>query len=408
MPTREGRGPIRPNPYHGRTGKGAKLQMRVYGPDGSARYVNGNTKSEVNAKALDLEQTWARGENDRAKPGTFGEAIDNYLAHVERSKRSFGTYVQYKSNLNRVPERLRKLATHEVLPSHLEALQASFEARGLKPRTVKQTMGNVASALDMALRDSLAIGGKMRANPARLIERVQVPTAPITTAMPHDVIMAAREALPEVYRIGVDLMYGAGLRLGEAIGLDESHVSAFGPSLVIDGQWSERVRADDGKATRGRKSVKHDRTEDERGRVVPITATLVAALDAHRESFGLSTEGTFMHSGRNGAPMTRRTWGKYWRAALEEVGAKAWRSHDLRHAFGTRMYHEGGADDVTVAAWLGHSPEMFRRTYLHAEVEPATVRPALDLLGKGVQTGVQSEGADVTVLVKGKKQRKAI
>jgi integrase len=247
--------------------------------------------------------------------------------------------------------------------------------RGLAPRTVKQTVGVVAMALDAELRDSLMVGGRLKVNPARHMTRQTLPAAEPTAAMSPAVIARIREALPPVYRIGVDLMYGAGLRLAEAIGLSEDRVLRVSSAVRVDRQWSEfgeGSTGDDG--VTGFAPTKH-----ESDRTVPVSAALLDALATHKARHGLSAEGTFMHSGRNGRPMTQRTWRRAWQAALKVAAIDGtWTAHDMRHAFGSFHYNIGGEEVATVAAWMGHTPETFIRTYLHAS--SATKRPTRDPL----------------------------
>lgn len=368
--------PRNPGKYRARVWDRHKLTAA--GALGAYRSKSGLT--ERAAKAWCTEQVHEIAEHIPApsRGNTLGAEIDRWLGVLKLTARR-RTYVIRCTELGRVPVRLRALNLRDLddEPAILEAWRATL-AKSYAPNTVRQTMGTVAMVLDGAVNARRMSRNTARAPYlARLPRPKRVEPAEVEV-MPTEAIAAMRAALPPVYAIGVDLMYGAGLRLGEACGLMLTSVDFLKRTIRVERQWSPTAPL----AKPGRNGCEYgygfDVPKHDSYRTVPVSPSLLDAINAHVAAHGLSAEGTIMRLPISGRPVTEPRWQGVWTSAAQRAGVSArWTAHDLRHAFGSRHYN-AGTPATTVAAWLGHTLATFLNTYAHAE--GAHERPALDLL----------------------------
>jgi integrase len=110
--------------------------------------------------------------------------------------------------------------------------------------------------------------------------------------------------------------------------------------------------------------VKAPKTAKSR-RTVPLTATAVAALRAHRAAQQVTSLDGLVFTTSRGLPVhSGRDWADF-QALLAHAGLPRWRVHDLRHACAT-LLREQGADARVVQEILGHSSAAFTdQAYVH-------------------------------------------
>jgi integrase len=391
---------IRPNPYYAKTGKGAKLIIEG-AVDGQRYKITGNTRTELNQLATQREQELLDGIDTKVKLGTFGDALDNYLTACRSDGvHSYGTWYQYASNLRRVPAHLRSMPVAQVMAEDLEKWRGQLvkgqagKVRKLSARTINQTFSTITAALDHALRTSLATGGRLKVNVAKLIDPLPVlphQRGAAKAALSFEAIRAARELMPERYQVAVDLM-ACGLRIGEAIGLHDSDVDYKACVIYVRTQRRERVEPGTSKMIPPKYHAE--------GRAVPVPKRVVDALRHSRLRHGLSNEGTFLSAQRQGPPISQASLRDAWAKALRLSGGGAQATpHAMRKAYATWLANSG-EEDAIAAAWLGHSVIVYRQTYVLPTVDPASKRPAGDPFeGDRARIGheSQAEGAKAQV-----------
>ncbi len=162
-------------------------------------------------------------------------------------------------------------------------------------------------------------------------------------------IAAARSDLPTGWRdvAMIELLYGAGLRVSELVGLPLSGIDRVSGLLRVIGK--------------GRKE-----------RVVPLGELAGRALDAYLEHARPLLVGARQgqeHSiflTQRGRPMTRQNFWKRLREHAIRAGIDSERvsPHVLRHAFATDLL-EGGADLRAIQSMLGHSDLSTTEVYTH-------------------------------------------
>ncbi len=161
----------------------------------------------------------------------------------------------------------------------------------------------------------------------------------------------------EKYRALFMLLYGAGLRVSEAL----------------------RLRSEDIDSQRGVIHVRN--TKNRHDRIVPLPPT---ALEALRAWWKIAPpRGPFVFVGRNGdTALTREAVHLAMRKAALAAGIEGRvYPHLLRHAYATHML-EMGTDLRTIQILLGHSSIQSTTRYTHlTEARRATLRSPLEVLG---------------------------
>ena len=165
--------------------------------------------------------------------------------------------------------------------------------------------------------------------------RIKLPT-------PEQVGAALREA-PDDFHGFVAVCAFAGLRLGEAAGLQLGDVDFLRRTLSIQRQIQGQVNA---------KTVEVA-PKYESARTVYLPDDLVRVLAAHLEKCPPMGEEQWLFS-LNGYVYNRNSAGNQWRSLRAKVGMDAFTLHDLRHFFASGLIADG-CDVVTVQHALGHS-----------------------------------------------------
>lgn len=280
----------------------------------------------------------------------LGAARDRFLEHllVERGA-SPRTAEAYRRDLDRFLALLRargRRRLRELCPEDLRALPAALEAAGLGARSRARAQSAVRRFLGHAVRAERA---------AELLEGLRTPRfeRPLPRVLRPDETRALLAAADPGTPIGqrdramLEVLYGAGLRVSELVGLPLSALD-LRAGLV-------RVRGKGG-----------------RERLVPLgepaRRALAEWLEEGRPALlrraRRSTEAVFPTA--RGRPMTRQNWTERLRGLALRAGIPRHRvsPHVLRHAFATDLL-EGGADLRAVQAMLGHRDLSTTEIYTH-------------------------------------------
>jgi integrase/recombinase XerD len=245
---------------------------------------------------------------------------------------------------------LAHLAAHlggspaEATTAELEAYVARLRADGLAATTIARRVAATRSFY----RHQVLVGAR-RDNPAAELELPRRRRALPKTLSPGEVVRlieAASGVTPRALRDAalVELLYGAGLRVSEAVGLEKT-------SVDLD----ERIVRALGKGSKER--------------LVPIGRPAVEALTRylsrgrpfldkrHRPELFLNAQG---------GPLTRAGAFLILRRLAEQAGLEPDRVHPhlLRHSFATHLL-EGGADLRSVQEMLGHADLTTTELYTH-------------------------------------------
>lgn len=195
----------------------------------------------------------------------------------------------------------------------------------------------------------------------------------------------AIQVAPEGFRAYIAVCAFAGLRLGEASGLQFGDVNFLKRTLTVrrqvQGQTTDSVVV---------VSPKYGS-----GRTVYLPDDLVTMLSVHIERNELlGSEQWLFHW--NGELLNRNSAGNQWRRIRARVGMEGFTIHSLRHFFASGLIH-AGCDVVTVQRALGHSQSSITlNTYSHLwpNSDDRTRTAAAELmslaLADSVRTAVES------------------
>ncbi len=231
-------------------------------------------------------------------------------------------------------------ATTEEIESYLADLRAAGRAGS--------TLARRLAALRSFFRHQTLVGAR-EDNPAAAVSAPKRTRVLPRTLSPGDVerlIEAAAGTTPRAFRDGalVELLYGAGLRVSEAVGLERAAVDLDERLVRCLGKGGkERV------VPIGRRAAEALRRYLARGR--PF-------LDRrHRPELFLNSRG---------GPLTRAGAFLILRTVAERAGLEPGRVHPhlLRHSFATHLL-EGGADLRSVQEMLGHADLATTELYTH-------------------------------------------
>ena len=246
-------------------------------------------------------------------------------------------------------DELERSAPTEVEPADIRSHLASLHAAGLAARSRQRAL----AALRTYFRFVMMEAG-LPANPAEAIQHPRV-RRDLPDVVPVDDLERLLGSLPGTDagcrdRAIIELLYGAGLRVAELVGLD-----------VVDVQRSERLVRVRGK---GRKE-----------RIVPFGRSALEALEAYlpiRAAWRLGgrrhddAEPLFVN--QRGGRLTDRSVRRLLTAAIRSIAElHQLHPHALRHAFATHLL-EAGMDLRAIQELLGHASLATTEIYTHVDL----------------------------------------
>lgn len=302
------------------------------------------------------------GDEEPAVPAALTSVLTAYLDHlaVERGA-SPHTLVAYSRDLRRYLVHLAALGrtsldgvAPEDVTGYLAALRSGTEQhRPLAASSAARSLAAVRSLHAFAAREGLArldTAHEVRAPrlPQRLPKALPVADVErILAAAEGDTPLALRD------RALLEVLYGTGARVTEAVGLAVDDVDTGASSVRLFGKGSKT-------------------------RVVPLGSYALAAVEAYlvrgRPELARRGRGTpMLFLNARGGPLSRQSAWMILRstaakAGLPEATAATVSPHTLRHSFATHLL-EGGADVRVVQELLGHSSVTTTQLYTKVTVD---------------------------------------
>lgn len=299
-----------------------------------------------------IQQAGRGGESDRPPPSSFDHAIDAFLSHcrVEKNLARL-TQESYRRDLvafacwsdqQGIAEPAG--ATREHLASYLAHLRET----GLAERSIARHRVSLRQMYRFLRSENLVSHDPTQLLQAPRIHR-KLPGV-LTTAQVNELlstpdlesILGLRDAAM------LHLMYSAGLRVSELVGLPLASVRPRSGYLVIRGKGSKE-------------------------RIVPAGETALDLLGRYlrdaRPELDPDGKSKALFVGRGGGAMTRQNFWKRIRDHALRAGIdRHVTPHTLRHCFATHLL-ENGADLRVVQALLGHSDISTTEIYTHVARE---------------------------------------
>ncbi|WIB16679.1 site-specific integrase [Curtobacterium sp. MCPF17_050] len=257
----------------------------------------------------------------------------------------------WTENTRRLADRAVDGCTFKDVPfgklrrSHGEAYVKQLSTT-LAPSTVKSRTAYVRIAVRAAILDR-----RLANDPLEGVKLPQVRKTEHSMRIPTaDEVRAIRAAIDPAWQVWIDVMAYAGLRIGEASGLQVGDVDFLRRTIHVQRQIQNRVQ---------RLDILPPKHGSER--VVPIPAELVARIARHVETVGVFGDDGWLF----GTPPSPTRLRHYFVNAGRAVRVTDVTPHDLRHHFASGLIR-GGLDAVSVARAMGHSsPSITLNVYAH-------------------------------------------
>lgn len=277
----------------------------------------------------------------------LADEIDAYLDHLaaERglSRNSVEAYAADLGRFRTAMQKARRLRPGDVERTDLVSFLESLEASGLAPSSRARALSAVRGFFKHLVRE-----GRLSASPVRDLKSGRR-SRPMPKFLSVDEIVAllgaaaGDEALASRDRAMLELVYGCGLRVSEAVELVPAGLHLDQGYLTVFGKGSKE-RA----VPVGSKAAEAVREYLARGRAV---------LDP-------SGRARTLFVGRGGRRLTRQGFWKRLRTLAMKAGIPHLSPHVLRHSFATHLV-EGGADLRSVQLMLGHADITTTQIYTH-------------------------------------------
>lgn len=222
--------------------------------------------------------------------------------------------------------------------------------RGLAASTRRTRFNYIRMCFAAAIRARL-----IRHDPTVAITPPKVPKAETKMRIPTpEQVAQALAVAPVDFRAFVAVCAFAGLRLGEAAGLQLGDIDFLRRTLTLERQIQGQVNS--------RTALTSPKYES--ARVIYLPDDLVMLLSRHIEHLAPYGEDGYLFSLR-GYVYNRNSAGNQWRRVRQQVGMDEFTLHDLRHFYASGLI-AAGCDVVTVQHALGHSsPSITLNTYSH-------------------------------------------
>jgi integrase/recombinase XerD len=291
--------------------------------------------------------------------GELGRAVRTYLDHlsVERGLAA-NTLSSYRRDLRRYQEYLAEIGV-ESLDAVAEAHVSSFLVRlregdadhpPLSSTSAARTVVAVRGFHKFAVADGLAT-----ADPAAAV-KPPTPAKRLPKALPLSDVEAILEAsgaagttLALRDRALLEVLYGTGARISEAVGLDVDDLDPVDGTVLLRGKGGKE-------------------------RLVPVGSFARDAVDAYLVrgrpelvATGSGTPALFLNA-RGGRLSRQSAWAVLVKAAERAGVTRDVSPHTLRHSFATHLL-DGGADVRVVQELLGHASVTTTQVYTLVTVE---------------------------------------
>lgn len=230
---------------------------------------------------------------------------------------------------------------------HSHILTALAKRPELTGKTVNNYVSVLREAMALAFKDKL-----ISENPVAEIPRAKhqkEPPDPFSREEADKIIVAMHKRHPGQAANFVEFWFWTGMRTSEIFGLQWANVDLASGSVLV----AEAV-------VRG---VRKDNTKTNTTRTVKLNSRALAALQAQRKHTQVAGSDVF-HDPRYDTPWVdeRAFRRSYWTPTLKVLGIRYRRPYNMRHSYATAMLM-AGMNHSWCAKQLGHSVEMFQRTY---------------------------------------------
>ncbi len=291
---------------------------------------------------------------------SLSKAIDGFESYLADERRfSRRTVIAYRADLDRLAVFWEREFAHQS-PEHtplskidtlcVRSHLASLHRGRLANRSLARHLSTLRSFFRWACRE-----GHLEKNPVRGLPAPRVPRSlpRAMTLADTEQLLAADDAgsFPQRERALFELLYGTGLRVSEAAGLD-----------LEDVDFSSRLVRVVGKGRKERIVPFGEVAGDALGDYLPVRASV------RREHPDLDEEaGEPLFVNARGRRLTTRSMSRLLKRRLRAAGLPEEISpHALRHTFATHLL-QAGADLRAIQELLGHASLSTTQKYTHLD-----------------------------------------
>lgn len=312
----------------------------------AARKLVADIKRRINLGEFDLAKEFPEYKGldrfgaERAKPQTFAHYAKVW--ETASTRKAAATVKSYNRILTAtwLPA-IGSKRVDRVKPSELREAMGKDWAN----KTFNNVLAVARVVFDLAVADKV-----IDDNPARKIDFERVQTTEPDPLDP-DEIDAVLEVLgkkaPDI-RAYFEVAIFAGLRPSEIIALRWSDVDLKRGIIMV-----QRARV---------MGAQKATTKTYKARRVEAHARAIAAIESMRPASQLKNEHVFLNPVTGRIYIDEQNPRRYWNAALKAAKVRHREAYQCRHTCAT-MLLMAGCNDTWAAGQLGHSPEVFRRTY---------------------------------------------
>lgn len=280
--------------------------------------------------------------------GDVEQEVRDYLSYlrVERGSSAL-TVSAYERDLSDFASfaKERGIALSGISRDDISAYEAAQRQRGYAPASIKRRLSVLKGFFRFLVRE-----GIIERNPADTIPLPKTPQAlpdVLSIAQVNAILDAPHPKDPAGWRDHalLEVLYGCGLRVSEASGLDLYNAVLPEEYLLISGKGSKE-------------------------RIAPISGTALKALNDYLE-YGRPQlarkqkkpcAAVFLNA--RGGRLSRQSIHAIVSRAGLIIGVEGLHPHTLRHSFATHLL-EGGADLRVIQELLGHSDISTTQIYTH-------------------------------------------
>lgn len=339
--------------------------------------VSGESEADVEAQLDDLRYKQRHGLPIQYEQQTVADFMERWLKRVQRTVRP-GTYADYRVQVeHHIIPAFGSVPLVKLTAQHVEALLDDRLDEGYQPSTVRKLRAVLWRALEHA-RELEAVPKNVAANvkPPKVEERDYTFLTPTQARQFLQVI--AGDRLEALYTVALAL----GLRHGEALGLEWSHVDFTAGRLTV----RQSLQYIDNRLTLVPVKTKAARRD------IALPSYAITALHAHRarqlEERMVAGRAWQDHGlvfcDREGGPLWKEHVRRHLHQLTEQAGLPRLRVHDLRHSCASLLLAMGVHPKVAQGI-LGHaSVRTTLDIYSHVAPEVASEAAALmdQVLGK--------------------------
>ena len=306
------------------------------------------------------------------KTTLLAEAIEMFLASLQRSNLSANTIRSYSSDLKAFMVYFSPGGEAPPRPAEFEPLEirefmADCYRRGNSHRSVARKLAALRSFFGFLARE-----GEMPRNPAALLHTPKLPKTlpPVMTAEQTNRLIdsvdavppgqekagkAGRKGQPDLLpardRLIFELLYGCGLRVGELVGLDLADFDLRERWIVVRGKGRKQRQVPFGGAAEKALGKYLELRDKVSPKSKPSSGQQRAALSSRSRS---ALGEALLLNARGGRLTARSVQRLVKRYAILFSGDPTLHPHSLRHAFATHLLSDG-ADLRAIQELLGHA-----------------------------------------------------